>query len=62
METQRRGSRGFREDQREAATSHPALEGQWEDSQKQKKDLPGKGNILIKGRAEMHVSRIQMGG
>ena len=58
METQRRGSRGFREDQREAATSHRALEGQWEDSQKQKKVL----NILIKGRAEMRVSGIQMGG
>ena len=48
--------------QREAATSHWALEGQQEDSRKQKKDLPGKRNILIKGRAETFVSGVQMGG
>ena len=57
MEIQRRGSRGFRED-----TSHWALEGQREDSRKQKKDLSGKRNILIKGRAETCLSGIQMGG
>lgn len=46
METQRWGSTGCRE----AATSDWALERQWEDSQRQKKDLPGKGNSLIKAR------------